>query len=239
MFKKILSNSFWNYYDHAGTLVLINVAWFPWVLINFYLFSTVFQKAAPALILTVTVPLCGIYYVCNKIIENEEVRSRDFFAGLRKLSLKSTLLVIVNAALLAIIIFNLSFYRNMSKTYPRAAFILGACVASFLFIFILANQFTFAVTAKSGYLAPKALIISVKIALGFLPTAAMLLLQTVCLVFLSVVSLVSVGLFLVTAVILLQSEALRNIAMKAQGKWDEVPWVKGERTIRGLFSPRK
>jgi len=239
MFKKILSNFFWNYYDHAGTLVLINVAWFFWTLINVYIFSGQAKAAMPALVLTAGVPLCGIYYVCNKIIENQEIRFRDFLKGLAKLSLKSALLVIFDAALLAVIIFNLSFYRDMSDTYPRLAFILGACVLSFLIIFILANQFAFAVTAKSGYLAPKALITSVKVALGFLPTTAMLLLQTVCFVFLSLVSLVGVALFLVTAVILLQSEALHNIAMKAEGKWDEVPWVKGTRTIRQLFNPRK
>jgi hypothetical protein len=239
MFRKILSNFFWNFLDHAGTLILINLAWFLWTTVNFFVFSTILKPAAPVLILTVTVPLGGIYFVCNRIMENKEVRFADFLAGLRRVALRTALLVIIDVAALVLIAFNLSFYARFSEDHPHVGIALWACVVSVFFILLLANQFAFAALVRGERNPIRALVSSAKIALAFLPVSIMLFIQTLCIVILSAVSLVGVAVLVATAVALLQTEALRNLLMKAQGKWEEVPWAREERTIRGLFNPKK
>jgi len=241
---KILSNTFWNFYDHLGLMILVNIMAFIVMLPAFALpvVLWVMKEEPPqawlsvALICLSTTPLAlaGLGFVSRRLVEEGEATWRDFFFGIRRLAYKAYLLFCLEAIVAAVVLANIAFYARMGQSSPWLALpLLGFAIWIFVLLVFSSQYSVGLIAAGEGPLR------AMKKAFRLVGThplvAAGLFLESACLAFLALVSIVGLPLFFLSAVFLLQAEAVRVLQFKSEGKEEKVPDIGAGRTLREIF----
>ena len=133
---------FWGSYDNLGKLVLLNliisILFAPLILIFFgfppligYLLS----------LITVPIPIAGLFYFVSKVTEETDPILKDFFIGLKKFALKGVLLYLFHTLILIILFYNAKFYLG-GKLFSQSGFIsmilAGICIWAGFYSIMLA-----------------------------------------------------------------------------------------------------
>lgn len=100
---------FWNAYDHAGTLVAVNLLW----------------VLGSLLLITLPASTAGLFYVTSRMAAYREVRLRDFFVGCRDYHWRSLRLCGLYGLAAAVLAVNVWFYGRLAGSWQWAGVILG------------------------------------------------------------------------------------------------------------------
>ncbi|MEW6356446.1 MAG: hypothetical protein AB1696_08980 [Planctomycetota bacterium] len=123
--RRTLKHTFWDIYDHVGTLVAVN-------LLTILLFLPV-----------VTIPLAfaGLFHVAHLIVTEREPRIRDFFAGMRPLWRRFCLATGLNLIVCLICVLNIWFYLSVRKEIAFLGMLAAGICFWFAAIFLLGQLY--------------------------------------------------------------------------------------------------
>lgn len=115
--RRVVRNTFWDAYDHLGTLVACNLLWFLLCL--------------PV----VTIPLAtaGMLRVTYEAAVRREASVGDFFRGMLALWLPSTALILSTCGIVCLAVLNIMFYAGLAAGHP----FLGVALAALCFWVVL------------------------------------------------------------------------------------------------------
>lgn len=116
--RRVMRNTFWDAYDHLGTLVVANVLWVLFCL--------------P--VLTIPMATAGMLRVTYEMAVSRDASVGDFFRGALALWMPSTALGVAALSALCLGLVNVLFYANLAQAYP----FLGWALAAFCFWLALA-----------------------------------------------------------------------------------------------------
>ena len=144
---RVARNTFWDAYDHLGTLVVTNFLSFvicmaagaiPFAMAkitNLWWFLLSLALAA--------VPCCaaGMFWVTYGVAVRREAGVRDFFAGMAVLRRPTAALALISLAVLCLASANVAFYLDLGGAYPLIGLALAAFCLWVTLAFILCMQF--------------------------------------------------------------------------------------------------
>lgn len=129
---RVMRNTFWDAYDHLGTLVLVNVLWLL------------------ACLPVVTIPLAtaGMLRVTYEMAVSRDAGLGDFFKGAARFWLPATVLTLVLVVLLCLAAGNVAFYVSLAQAWPFVGVALAALCMWLLFGCLAAGPFVVAAAVE-------------------------------------------------------------------------------------------
>ena len=249
MLAKILTNTFWNFYDHLGLLLLGNIIALGilspallWLAIGLARHPGVFEEHGlqllAALYATVPIGLAGLGALCHKLVFEEGACWKDFFVGIKRFSLKAYLTFALDLFVLAVLVSNIFFSARWREERPLGALFLGGIALWILIAVVLANQYVLPLVALGE--GPIAAFTKALRLVGAHPLVSLgLFVETLCVAILATVSVIGVAIFLLSGTVLLQTEAVRVLKLATERRVNDIPDLSHGRTVRGILSPPK
>lgn len=144
---RVARNTFWDAYDHLGTLVLSNFLSFVMCMAAGVVPFALTEATSLwwlLLALPLVAVLCcaaGMLRVTYNMAVRREARARDFFGGMAVLWRPATALGLISLAVLCLAAANIAFYVDVGGTYPMVGLALAAFCLWVTLAFFVCLQF--------------------------------------------------------------------------------------------------
>ncbi|NOZ21783.1 MAG: hypothetical protein GXP25_11945 [Planctomycetes bacterium] len=132
--RRTLKHTFWDIYDHVGTLIVVN------------LLAILFLLP----IVTIPLALSGLFHVTHLIVTEQESGVRDFFRGMAPLRWRYTLVAGLNLVVCLICTVNIWFYLSIRKDLAFLGMLAAGTCFWFAVVFLLGQLYVGPLMCRTG-----------------------------------------------------------------------------------------